>query len=247
MNPQSYENLLRVKRESLTLLKERGYVIPSEEASILNGTIRQREFVDMYNSIQKNPSGPLFPYFENRPMRVAMSNIYNRGKEQCLVYFADPSGRMKNPQISEQEISNFCMIISKFKVDEAIVIAGDKPSNVINDLTTDVMERNKCTTRGVFIQYFMDDELFYNPIDHVLVPHHRIMKGREVEEMIKIDKIMPSKLPQISIFDPVCKRLGARPNDVIEITRKILAYDCLIDEEISYRNVIVPHAAKKKK
>jgi DNA-directed RNA polymerase subunit H (RpoH/RPB5) len=49
----------------------------------------------------------------------------------------------------------------------------------------------------------------------------------------------------MSALDPIAKRLGSRPDDIIEITRKILVPGTLIKEEIFYREVYMPQKEKK--
>jgi hypothetical protein len=50
MSDQSAEYLFKIKHESLVLLKERGYVIPSEESDILTGKIKIHDFKNMYSN-----------------------------------------------------------------------------------------------------------------------------------------------------------------------------------------------------
>ena len=57
-------------------------------------------------------------------------------------------------------------------------------------------------------------------LEHEWVPKHRIMKPEEVEELLKKYGIKKWQLPKILDSDPVAMILGAKPGDVIEITRK---------------------------
>ena len=57
-------------------------------------------------------------------------------------------------------------------------------------------------------------------LKHRLVPKHRIMSEKEVEELLKKYGITKDKLPKILASDPVIKAIGAKIGDVIEITRK---------------------------
>ena len=57
-------------------------------------------------------------------------------------------------------------------------------------------------------------------LKHRLVPKHRIMSEKEVEELLKKYGITKDKLPKILASDPVIKAIGAKVGDVIEITRK---------------------------
>jgi DNA-directed RNA polymerase subunit H (RpoH/RPB5) len=250
MEPLSDRNLLQMKHETLKILKDRGYVIPSEEASILNKTIKDVEFKNMYLEARNNMSHPLFSYINRKisSLRPSMSNIYFKDGKSCLVYFAEPEGK-NDKKISNEQLSDFCRILIEKKVNDAILISNVPSSSATESLCTDVVR----SSNGVFIQYFMDDELLFNPLDHALTPHHRILTDKEVKELREVDKISLEKLPRISALDPICKRLGAKPGndsklpDVIEITRKIIAKKCIIDEEISYRMVFMPRTEKSRK
>jgi len=55
---------------------------------------------------------------------------------------------------------------------------------------------------------------------HELVPKHRILSEEEKEEILKKYNANLTDLPRILVSDPVVRRLGAKPGDVIEITRK---------------------------
>ena len=59
-----------------------------------------------------------------------------------------------------------------------------------------------------------------NIFEHELVPKHRIMSEKEVEELLKKYGITKKELPKILITDPAVKALNAKVGDVIEITRK---------------------------
>ena len=59
-----------------------------------------------------------------------------------------------------------------------------------------------------------------NILKHTLVPKHKIMNEKEVEELLKKYGVTKDKLPKILASDPVVKAIGAKIGDVIEITRK---------------------------
>jgi len=56
-------------------------------------------------------------------------------------------------------------------------------------------------------------------LDHVLVPQCRILKEKDVEELLKKYCTSKENLPKISVGDPVVKELGAKKGDVIEFVR----------------------------
>lgn len=55
---------------------------------------------------------------------------------------------------------------------------------------------------------------------HMLVPKHEIASKKEVEELMEKYRIQPHQLPKILVSDPAAKAIGAKPGDIIKITRK---------------------------
>ena len=69
---------------------------------------------------------------------------------------------------------------------------------------------------------------------HVLVPKHEIITEKEKEEIFKKYNLTTDQLPKILIDDPVCGTIGAKPGQVLKITRK----SHTAEEAISYRFVV---------
>ncbi len=70
--------------------------------------------------------------------------------------------------------------------------------------------------------------------DHVLVPKHEILKESEVEELLRLLGVSKEQLPKIKSSDPIVKEIGAKPGDIVKITRKSLTANV----SIFYRLVI---------
>jgi DNA-directed RNA polymerase subunit H len=60
----------------------------------------------------------------------------------------------------------------------------------------------------------------FDILEHELVPRHIILTKEEAKKLLKKLNISPYQLPWISESDPVCKRIGAKPGDIIKIIRK---------------------------
>jgi DNA-directed RNA polymerase subunit H len=56
--------------------------------------------------------------------------------------------------------------------------------------------------------------------DHVLVPKHEILKESEAQELLKLLGVSNEQLPKIKSTDPIVKEIGAKPGDIVKITRK---------------------------
>ncbi len=79
-----------------------------------------------------------------------------------------------------------------------------------------------------------NSDLKIDIFEHELVPKARIMKPEEVEALLKKYKTTKLQLPKILSKDPMCKALGAKPGDVLEIKRN----SPTAGEAIYYRVVV---------
>ncbi len=81
----------------------------------------------------------------------------------------------------------------------------------------------------------LDDKMKQIILSHKLVPKHEILSKEEAKKVIEKyaggDKY---KLPYIKKSDPVVKALGAKPGDIIKITRR----SPTAGESVYYRLVI---------
>jgi DNA-directed RNA polymerase subunit H (RpoH/RPB5) len=254
--PQSFERLFEIKKESLKLLEDQGFDIDHERVLFEYSLDDfKKYYVDILPSQDGNPIVDFLKKEEINNTRAYMSNIYISNRvdgAKVIVYF----GLSSEKKVSEADIAYFCRMIQHFDVSNAILITEVPLSSAAESLCTEFVpcRVNKNGRRyGCFIQHFEDNELFFNPNNHSFVPIHRLLKEEEIEELIKVEKIRPPQLPQMSALDPIAKRLGARPgdgtrpSDVVEITRKILVAGTLINEEIFYRGIYMPQKEKKER
>ncbi len=70
--------------------------------------------------------------------------------------------------------------------------------------------------------------------DHILVPKHEVLSKEEAEELLKTLGIKKEQLPKIKRDDPIVKEIGAKPGDIIKITRESLT----AGKSVFYRLVI---------
>ncbi len=60
----------------------------------------------------------------------------------------------------------------------------------------------------------------FDIFEHELVPKHEILTDAEKQQVLTQYRVHPYQLPQISSSDPAAKAIGARPGDILKITRK---------------------------
>lgn len=74
----------------------------------------------------------------------------------------------------------------------------------------------------------------FNIFKHELVPEHEILTKEEVEELRKAYRIEAYQIPRIRASDPAAKMIGARPGDIIRITRD----SATAGRSVAYRYVV---------
>ncbi|MCL1970471.1 MAG: DNA-directed RNA polymerase subunit H [Candidatus Bathyarchaeota archaeon] len=74
----------------------------------------------------------------------------------------------------------------------------------------------------------------FNIFEHGLVPFHEILSEKEKKQILTQYKVQPYQMPQIKSGDPAVKVIGAKPGDVLKITRK----STTAGEHITYRYVV---------
>ena len=74
-----------------------------------------------------------------------------------------------------------------------------------------------------------------NILEHELVPKHEVLPPEEAYKILQKLGIEPWQLPWISVNDPAIRSIGAKPGDIVKITRK----SPTAGEFIAYRYVVV--------
>lgn len=60
----------------------------------------------------------------------------------------------------------------------------------------------------------------FNLYEHVLVPRHEIVASDEREKLLNEYRVQPYQLPRLKASDPAVKAIGAKPGDIVRITRE---------------------------
>ncbi len=74
----------------------------------------------------------------------------------------------------------------------------------------------------------------FDIFEHALVPFHEILTEKEKNQLLAQFKVQPFQMPQIKSADPAVKAIGAKPGDVLKITRK----SSTAGEHITFRYVV---------
>ncbi|MDH5460021.1 MAG: DNA-directed RNA polymerase subunit H [Candidatus Bathyarchaeota archaeon] len=73
----------------------------------------------------------------------------------------------------------------------------------------------------------------FNIFKHELVPKHEILSPEEAKELLEKYRVKPYQLPQIRASDTAAIAIGAKPGDILKVTRKSLT----AGKYVSYRYV----------
>jgi len=73
-----------------------------------------------------------------------------------------------------------------------------------------------------------------NITKHRLVPKHEIISEKEKQEVFEKYNITPDQLPKILASDPACFIIGAKPGQIVKITRR----SHTAEEAVVYRYVV---------
>ncbi|MFQ6135528.1 MAG: DNA-directed RNA polymerase subunit H [Nitrososphaerales archaeon] len=79
-----------------------------------------------------------------------------------------------------------------------------------------------------------DSEPKFRATEHVYVPKHEILDEEEKKKVLQKFSVKPEQFPYIRSIDPVVKEIGAKPGDLLKITRRSEA----AGEAIYYRYVV---------
>jgi len=55
---------------------------------------------------------------------------------------------------------------------------------------------------------------------HFLIPEHELLTKEESSDVLQRFHATPSQLPYIMVTDPIAKEVGAKPGDMVRITRR---------------------------
>jgi DNA-directed RNA polymerase subunit H len=77
---------------------------------------------------------------------------------------------------------------------------------------------------------------------HQLVPEHEVVPRREAEELLERLHIKAHQLPYLRADDPAARQIGAKPWDVVKVTRR----SPTAGEVVVYRYVIESTAGGSK-
>jgi DNA-directed RNA polymerase subunit H (RpoH/RPB5) len=141
------------------------------------------------------------------------SNTNNISKKVYIKYFLSKSLRPKNLQDMIDDLFNIEKILEK--KDTLFIVVKDEVNDTLKSIIRHIWEKDR-----IFIIVKNLKRLQFNILEHILVPHHRVLTDSEVIQVKnKYNIIDINQFAEISRFDPVAEAIGIRPGEVCEIIR----------------------------
>jgi DNA-directed RNA polymerase subunit H (RpoH/RPB5) len=208
---QLKKNVFRSRYIILDMLEKRGYNI------------------DNYNSFTEKEIDTLFEQINSKvstspdlgPLDILVErDIPDCVKDKCLIKYRLDEKFKKSKTLEQQIIDIFKNNLDK---DDTVIIMNinkipfkktKKESNV-ESFIDDIYSNFK-----YFVQIYGIENLLFNVSNHYIVPKHEIIYENEIKEVSEKYNINNlDNLPTIRREDPQAKYIGAKPGDIIKITR----------------------------
>ncbi len=123
--------------------------------------------------------------------------------------------------------------MEEFKADRGVIMGGKRSTPNAEEMAEE---------GGIEL---LVDYPRFNIFDHELVPRHEVISEEERKWLFETFHVREDQLPKIKDTDPAVKAIGAKPGDIVKITRKSVT----AGEIIFYRYVVkgryMPQIAKE--
>lgn len=150
-------------------------------------------------------------------------------KDGALITVEDSEGKKiliwvisTDEAIGVKYINQMAKHMSSKNIENGIIVSGKYTQSA------------KSLARRKNIELIPQDFPSFNIFKHYLVPKHEILSPEERKEVLEKYRVEPYKLPRIKTSDPIVRVIGAKPGDIIKITRR----SPTAGEHVYYRYVV---------
>jgi DNA-directed RNA polymerase subunit H len=144
--------------------------------------------------------------------------VKTEGEEKALMFCLSTQGT-----VGVQLIAQVKKAMNEAKVEKGIIVTNGRYTQAA---------KVHARKRGIELI----PRLFpsFNIFEHLLVPQHEITTTEEREKVLKEYRLQPYQLPRLKTSDPAAKAIGAKPGDVVKVTRN----SPTAGKYVSYRYVV---------
>jgi|TARA_B110000902_G_C14135430_1_gene523677 DNA-directed RNA polymerase I, II, and III subunit RPABC1 len=186
--------MFNVRRVVYQMLEARGYLVDPDDLNM-----SQEDYADSFGKLAREDG------------KCTISVQSKDGGDMLYVFFLDNKGK---PKIGIQPLQGVIQNLQAMGSRRAIIIVQSSLTSMAYQ-TLGEME----ASHDYHIEHFQDDELFFNIMEHELVPRHEILTAAEKKQLLDRYRLAPRQLPKIQRYDPVARFLGLRKDQVVRITR----------------------------
>lgn len=142
--------------------------------------------------------------------------------EKVLIRVVTKS-KLKSGAIGVEQVKRLEKALKNKSITRGILIGKEFTSSAKREMRIKRIEQ-------VSEKSFLPFDLF----SHELVPKHEILSQGEARELLEKYRVKPYQLPYIKNSDPAIRGIGAKPGDIVKITRRSLT----AGRSVYYRYVI---------
>jgi DNA-directed RNA polymerase subunit H (RpoH/RPB5) len=215
---EQVNRLFQIKKNQLKLVQRRGYNIDREKNLL---AITVQDFEEAY-----------IPFAEKhkKTLRGVLSQTYQKDDgektEKLYVYYADiPS---ETSQLGVDAVGDAIYEMDRIKAKNGILITPRQLSSQAQKKIEGLVSYN--------IYIFMEDEMYYDPTEHVLTPEHIPLTASEQRDFLKRNNLSIDQLPIILTTDIIVRYYGFKVGQIIQINRTNF-YETIVQNSLSYRVV----------
>jgi DNA-directed RNA polymerase subunit H len=161
-----------------------------------------------YKLVEKQPYEDAYAYIVDIP----------RDKERAIVWCI-----LGEATVGIAAMNTLYKLLKEKELERAIVITEGRFTHAV-----------KIAAKKKNVELLPKSFPVFNIFEHGLVPFHEILSEKEKKQILTQYKVQPYQIPQIKSGDPAVKVIGAKPGDVLKITRK----STTAGEHITYRYVV---------
>ena len=161
-----------------------------------------------YKLVEKEPFEGAFAYIIDIP----------QDKERAIVWCI-----LGEATVGIAAMNTLYKIMKEKEIDRAIVVTEGRYTHAV-----------KLGAKKKNVELLPKSFPVFDIFEHELVPFHEILSEKEKHLLLAQYKVKPYQMPQIKSGDPAVKAIGAKPGDILKITRK----STTAGEHITYRYVV---------
>jgi DNA-directed RNA polymerase subunit H (RpoH/RPB5) len=221
-NTQLLDDLYPIVRTQLEIIRDNGFILNTDEVKILESQDDSSRFVADYErkflaGYEEKKYNTIYDMFNRRFIKPNAVDVF--------VYYIDPRID-KGKKINKPAINHLMLLVGTNMVD--IFLITKTP---LGPGATEVLQQ-------LHYRHFLFSELQYNPLKSIFSPKYEILSDTERIEFLRNNIIdNPEKITKIKIDDKICRYYDLRIGQIIRITARIIFYESIVKQRMSYRIV----------